>query len=147
MKPVIKVWCLPPDVEDHYNDLHQAIVRAVVALNVGISDQNDMVVLMPTDLMKMGLGEEIIVEIDSARVEQNRILDAVLGVIKVFYPKAYRQGSFTYAHETGHLYRLHVTLQVLKGVYTKTGIAKVCGSGFVLCKIIAQTIEEPFVPS
>ena len=62
---VIKVWCLPSDQsEDDLNRLHQAIVKAVVSVSeLDVKDENDMVCLFPADLMKYGLGEEIIVEI------------------------------------------------------------------------------------
>jgi len=63
---VIKVWCLPPDqTEDSLNLLHKAIVEAVVSIpKLGVKDESSMVCLFPADLMKYGLGEEIIVEID-----------------------------------------------------------------------------------
>jgi len=62
---VIKVWCLPNAIEDKLNRLHKAIVGAVVPISeLGVKSENDMVCLFPADLMKYGLGQEIIVEID-----------------------------------------------------------------------------------
>lgn len=63
---VTKVWCLPVDQsEDDLNRLHKAIVGAVKAIReLGVKDENDMVCFFVPDLMKYGLGEEIIVEID-----------------------------------------------------------------------------------
>jgi len=99
MKPVIKVWCLPHEQsENDFVRLHRAIVGAVVSSKVnGVNGQDDMVVLMPTDLMKKGLGEEIIVEFDPANhshaKECLKALGAILDAIKRLYPKAYVQGK------------------------------------------------------
>ena len=62
----IKVWCLPIDQsEEDLNSLHQAIVKSVVSVpETETKSENDMVCLFPADLMKYGLGEEIIIEID-----------------------------------------------------------------------------------
>ncbi len=62
----IKVWCLPIDQsEEDLNSLHQAIVKSVVSVpETEAKDENDMVCLFPGDLMKYGLGQEIIIEID-----------------------------------------------------------------------------------
>lgn len=62
--PVIKVWCLPKQTEDQLNQLHQVIVGAVVSVKeLNLQDENDMTCLFVPDMMKYGLGEEIIVEI------------------------------------------------------------------------------------
>ena len=62
--PVIKVWCLPESEEAKLNELHQGIVRAVASVpEIGVSDEKDITCLFPTDMMKYGLGTEIIVEV------------------------------------------------------------------------------------
>ena len=62
--PIIKVWCLPQESEEQLRLVHKSIVSAVVAVSeLGLKDQNDMTVLFPTDMMKYGLGEEIIIEV------------------------------------------------------------------------------------
>lgn len=63
--PVIKVWCLPPNQdEEALNRLHQTIVGAVCRIQeLGLRGQEDMTCLFVPDLMKYGLGEEIIIEI------------------------------------------------------------------------------------
>ncbi len=65
MLPVIKVWGLDgKQSEDDLRILHQKIVAAVVGVSeLECKDENDMTVLFPTDLMKYGQGQEIIVEI------------------------------------------------------------------------------------
>ena len=93
---VIKVWCLPSDQsEDDLNRLHQAIVKAAVSISeLCLRDENDMTCLFPADLMKYGLGEEIIVEIDDlpdiSRSERVRIrlAECVGKSISALYPKA-----------------------------------------------------------
>ncbi|MCA9354569.1 MAG: hypothetical protein KC877_03565 [Candidatus Kaiserbacteria bacterium] len=61
---MIKVWCLPESEEAKLNELHQGIVRAVASVpEIGVSDEKDITCLFPTDMMKYGLGTEIIVEV------------------------------------------------------------------------------------
>lgn len=63
--PIIKIWCLPPkQTEQDLNNLHQAIVAAVVSVSeLGLKDETEMTCLFVPDLMVYGLGDEIIVEI------------------------------------------------------------------------------------
>lgn len=62
--PIIKVWCLPQLEEVELNGLHKDIVGAVTSVHeFGFKDENDMTCLFPSDMMKYGLGSEIIVEI------------------------------------------------------------------------------------
>ncbi len=62
--PVIKVWCLPEIDEPKLNALHKSIVRAVVSVEeLGIKDENDMTCLFVPDMMKYGLGSEIVIEV------------------------------------------------------------------------------------
>lgn len=63
--PIIKVWCLPANQsEEDLRKLHKTIVAAVIGVSeLGLKDQNDMTCLFPPDLMKYGLGEEIIIEV------------------------------------------------------------------------------------
>ncbi|KKS65765.1 MAG: hypothetical protein UV34_C0009G0036 [Parcubacteria group bacterium GW2011_GWB1_42_6] len=95
--PVIKVWCLPSgQSEDDLNRLHKKIVEAVVSVSqLGLRDQNDMTCLFPPDLMKYGLGEEIIVEIGGLFKKPERTRDVLQCLakkvgegIKELYPEA-----------------------------------------------------------
>lgn len=63
--PIIKVWCLPANqTEEDLQKLHKAIVAAAVGIpQLGLKNQDDMTCLFPPDLMKYGLGEEIIIEV------------------------------------------------------------------------------------
>lgn len=95
--PIIKVWCLPPNQsEEALNHLHQTIVKAVLCISeLGLQSQNDMTCLFPPDLMKYGLGKEIIVEISglfekperTAEVRQ-RLAVSVGSAVSVLYPDA-----------------------------------------------------------
>lgn len=99
---VIKVWCLPSDQsESTLNRLHQAIVKAVVSVSeLCLKDENDMVCLLPPDLMNYGLGEEIIVEIDglpdipqkNERVRE-QLAKCVGESVSALYPRAKVQCS------------------------------------------------------
>ena len=71
--PIIKVWCLPFTEEEGLNKLHQTIGRAVVGVReLGFKDENDMTCLFPSDMMKYGLGSEIIVEISGLFIKPER---------------------------------------------------------------------------
>jgi hypothetical protein len=97
LMPVIKVWCLPDGLsEEQLKDLYQKIVtrtRAVEQLKLG---EKDITVLFPTDHMKFGLGEEIIVEIGNLfrkpeRTDEvlNRLCRELGEMIKVEFPNAF----------------------------------------------------------
>ena len=94
---VIKVWCLPLNQdEDVLNLLHQAIVKTVVSVSeLGVKDENDMVCLFPVDLMKYGLGKEIIIEIDGLPDMPRKnasvpvqLAESVGKSVSVLYPEA-----------------------------------------------------------
>lgn len=65
IRPMIKVWCLPPgQTEGNLNRLHREIVAAVLTVQeLGFEDENGMICLFPPDLMFYGLGSEISIEI------------------------------------------------------------------------------------
>jgi hypothetical protein len=76
--PIIKVWCLPHLEEEELNALHKDIVKAVVGIReLGFKDENDMTCLFPSDMMKYGLGSEIIVEISGLFVKPERTASAI----------------------------------------------------------------------
>lgn len=94
---VIKVWCLPSDQsEDDLNRLHRVIVKAAVSIpELCLQDENDMTCLFPADLMKYGLGEEIIVEIDGLPgilrenlIVREQLAKCVGESVSALYPKA-----------------------------------------------------------
>ncbi len=95
--PVIKVYCLPPgQTEADLNRLHQGIVGAVTSVSeLGLHSEDDMTCLFIPDLMKYGLGEEIIVEIsglfekpERTQDVRRRLIKNVGEVVKELYPKA-----------------------------------------------------------
>lgn len=62
--PIIKLWCLPDIGESRLNALHQELVRAVKNVpELGITSEKDMTCLFPSDMMKYGLGTEVIIEV------------------------------------------------------------------------------------
>lgn len=105
MKPVIKIWCLPHDQkEEDYRKLHQAVVAAAIEADVGIKSQNDMVVLMPRDLMEYGLGQEIIIEIGFVELKHLGLIDSITKAVKILYPKAWVQGELLTRDKDGNLF-------------------------------------------
>ena len=94
--PIIKVWCLPERTEDQLNSLHQLIVKEVCAVEeFDFKDENDMTVLFPPDMMKYGLGSEIIIEISglfekAERTEDvlNRLAKGVGGAVSTIFTEA-----------------------------------------------------------
>jgi hypothetical protein len=92
--PVIKVWCLPDAGEAKLNELHKSIVRAVVDVSeLGVRDEKDITCLFPSDMMKYGLGTEIIVEVSglyekperTAEVRQ-RLAQGLVDAVKEQFP-------------------------------------------------------------
>ncbi len=95
--PVIKVWCLPTDQsEEVLRQLHYEIVCGVVSVReLGLRDENDMTCLFPPDLMKYGLGQEIIVEVTGLYDKPERTLEVrnklagrIGTAVKACYPDA-----------------------------------------------------------
>ncbi len=94
--PVIKIWCLPVQDEHALQTLHKAVVAAVVGIpELKLKDETDMTVLFPPDMMKYGLGSEIIVEVGGLFKKPERT-DSVLqrlasdlgGAVELLYPEA-----------------------------------------------------------
>jgi hypothetical protein len=94
--PIVKVWCLPRQSETQLQKLYTAIVRAVVGVKeLKLRSQNDVTVLFPPDMMKYGLGEEIVVEVNGLlrkpgrTVKTRQTLAERLGeAVKRLYPAA-----------------------------------------------------------
>ncbi len=65
MTPIVKVWCLPADLtEGRLRNIHEDILRACICIpELGIHAEKDLTVLFPKDMMKYGLGSEIVIEI------------------------------------------------------------------------------------
>ena len=111
MRPVVEISCLEHDHSERwYVNLYEMIVREIVKADVGILDSAGVVVQMPTDLMKKGLGNEITVKIDFGREDQSRMLDAVLKVVRAYNQNAFVQGYFTYIDVHHVLHRLYVSM-------------------------------------
>jgi len=96
--PIIKVWCLPENVEeDALQRLFWDIVPAVVGVReLGLSDEKDMTILFPPDRMRWGLGVDIIIEISGLwekieRTEEvkKRLAKGVGEVVKKHFPNSY----------------------------------------------------------
>ena len=109
MKPVIKLWCLAHDkTEEDYNLLHLMIVRAVVGAKIGVESQDDMVLLLPRDLMQKGLGEEIIIEVDFNDAAHLKAALAVRDEVKRIFPLAYVQTKVIYPDPNGQVWMRYV---------------------------------------
>ena len=62
--PHIKVWCLPQMEEEKIKELFDSIVAAVLSVKeLGLKDETEMLVCFPPDMMRYGLGTEIMVEV------------------------------------------------------------------------------------
>jgi hypothetical protein len=92
--PVIKLWCLPESEEAKLNELHQSIVRAVADVpELGVRDEKDITCLFPSDMMKYGLGTEIIVEVtglyekpERTKEVRQRLAEGLVGAVKGHFP-------------------------------------------------------------
>jgi len=93
--PVIKVWCLPDIGESRLNVLHQELVRAVTSVSeLGVKTENDMTCLFPSDMMKYGLGTEIIIEVtglyekpERTEAVRQRLAEALVGAVWGQFPE------------------------------------------------------------
>ncbi len=62
--PVIKVWCLPSLNESELNQVFEDLVKAVEGVpELGLKGKDSITVLFPPDMMRFGLGTEIIIEV------------------------------------------------------------------------------------
>lgn len=95
--PVIKLWCLPNDLdEERLRELHKAVVAAVVGVKeLGLRGEQDMITLFPPDMMKYGLGTEIIIEVGELfgkpeRTEEvrGRLAQSLGETVKSLFPDA-----------------------------------------------------------
>ncbi len=68
MKPIVKVYCLPAGLsENQLNDLFKDIVSAMISVEeLGVVDEDDVLVLFVPDMMAYGLGKEVLAEIDAS---------------------------------------------------------------------------------
>jgi len=99
MKPVVKVWCLPEITEKELRNLFREIVTALCSIeSLGIDNETDLIVLFPKDMMKYGLGTEIVVEmtdffchgLNYESVFQNAT-DSIVALLKNLYPDTHIQ--------------------------------------------------------
>ncbi len=66
---VVKVWCLPVQTEEQLQELHQSIVKALKdTQELKVKDEKDIMVLFPSDMMKYGLGQDILIEISGSHL-------------------------------------------------------------------------------
>lgn len=62
--PVIRVSCLPQMPEDDLSKLYEDIVAAVLSIEeLGLKDESEITCLFPSDMMDVGLGDEVIIEV------------------------------------------------------------------------------------
>ena len=94
--PVIKVWCLPKSTERKLNQVFEGIVKAVEGVpELELKGKRSMTVLFPPDMMKFGLGTEIIIEVTglfkkperTAKVRR-RLAERLGKTLKEHFPKA-----------------------------------------------------------
>jgi hypothetical protein len=65
---VVKVWGLPAQREKKLKSIHRDIVRAICGIEkLQIDNQSKMMVLFHKDMMRCGLGREILIEAMSPR--------------------------------------------------------------------------------
>jgi len=91
--PVVKVYLLPAEWDEaKFQQLFTSLVRAAKGIpEWDIKDENDILVVFPSDRMKKGLGTDVLVEVD---LPDNRVP----------YPHAAQDIAIAMAHAvSGHL--------------------------------------------
>jgi hypothetical protein len=98
---VVKVWCLPQMAEEKLRKLHRNIVRAVAYVKaLGVQNETQMICLFPQDMMRYGLGEEIVIEVTGHdRYQLHRELitrplaNSLGGAVRKMFPHAHIECS------------------------------------------------------
>ena len=106
-KMVIKLWCLPKQTEGELQSLHRALIENLIKVEVGVEDENDVIVLFPPDAMAYGLGSEILIELSHIPTPPNmrsdtlkrRLAASTRTVVKRRFPRAHVQGSFLWSED------------------------------------------------
>ncbi|MFA6414920.1 MAG: hypothetical protein WC217_01690 [Candidatus Paceibacterota bacterium] len=97
MRPVVKVWCLPKLTEEQLLQVHAEIVATAVKIKeLGLKNEDHIVVLFPSDSMSYGLGEVINIDVTlvkcpqtaSAMARQQGLANALGEMIHKMFPKA-----------------------------------------------------------
>jgi hypothetical protein len=60
----VRTWCLPNLSQQQLKRMHEQIVSAVVSIpSAGVTKEEEMLDLFPSDQMEYGLGEEVVIEV------------------------------------------------------------------------------------
>ncbi len=94
--PMIKIWCLPKSTERKLNQIFKDIVKTVEGIpELGLKGKHSMTVLFLPDMMKFGLGTEIIIEVtglfekpERTADVRNRLAEHLGWALKEHFPKA-----------------------------------------------------------
>jgi hypothetical protein len=94
--PIIKVWCLPKSTELKLNKVFKDIIKVIESVpELGLKGQNSVTVLFPPDMMRFGLGTEIIIEVTGLFIKpertpevRNRLAERLGKTLKEHFPKA-----------------------------------------------------------
>lgn len=94
--PVIKVWCLPSSSESKLNQVFEDIVKVFEDIpELNLKGTHSMRVLFPPDMMKFGLGTEIIIEVTGLFINLQlgdkifrRLAERLGKTLKEHFPKA-----------------------------------------------------------
>ena len=92
---VIKVWCLPKASEKRLRFLYESIVKMTLMVKELALTKDDITVLFPPDMMKYGLGTEIIIEVshlfekpERTHAVKNNLAKNLCDALKMLYPRA-----------------------------------------------------------
>ena len=69
----IKIWCLPQMKEAKLRNVHLTLVSLATSMKeLPCTNERDLLVLFPSDLMTYGLGTEILVEISGLEKDERQ---------------------------------------------------------------------------
>lgn len=106
-KPIVKVYLLPAEWrEEQFQKCFNTLLEGARSLWSEVKSENDLIVLFPKDAMAMGLGTEVVIEVDvpaplHPRNGEDVIARAFFEAVRKLLPEAHVQCK-VYKFETVH---------------------------------------------
>jgi len=98
--PVAKVYGLPEMKEEALVELYETILTAIVSVKELNLRESDITVFFPTDMMKKGLGDEIIIFVDGlfekperTKKVKDRLAQTIVAFTRFFFSRTGKKAN------------------------------------------------------